>query len=348
MGKDPSKNHPEFSVVIPSYNEVESLPELIERVRAVFSGGFDSPKTYEIIIVDDGSNDGTGDYLSKSTQSISELRAIILRRNVGKSMALMTGFLKSRGNYVVTLDADLQDNPEDIPAMLTKMGQGFQLVTGYRRKREDTLFRKIGSSIFNATVRKSTGLNIKDLNCGFKLYKAEVVKTISIYGQFHRYIPLLAHFAGFNVGEQFVKNSPRKYGISKYKTIRYQGIFDLFSILFIHNYNLSPLHFFAKIAAVFGVPSSLILLYFLFRHAISFVGVGTQYQIIERPLLSISLTMFLISIIILLTGFVCDFILHHSLPTQISRMSNLHIKEEIINSEENNNLSDKDSTITDS
>lgn len=318
---------PKYSAVIPAFNEIESLPELIDRITKVFLSGFPEPQSYEIIVVDDGSSDGTKELLIDLSKTLPQLRPIILRKNSGKSMALMTGFLKVRGDYVITLDADLQDNPEDIPLLMSKISDGYQLVTGHRERRHDTLTRRIGSSIFNKTVQRSTGLNIKDLNCGFKVYRSEVVRGITVYGQFHRYIPLLAHFAGFKVGEQSVKNSPRKYGYSKYRTLRYQSLFDLFSILFIHNYNLSPLHFFAKISAVFTIPSSGILLYFLSRHVLSVFGAFGPYQITERPLLSISLTMFLIGISIFLTGFVCDFILHHTIRNQIHRMSDLYIDE---------------------
>ncbi len=320
---------PVFSAVTPAFNEVESIPELVERIDAVFSTGFSKPQSYELIIVDDGSTDGTRDLLKELSEQRSQVRPIILRRNAGKSMALMTGFLNARGRCIVTLDADLQDNPEEIPDLVAKLAEGYHLVGGCRQRRQDTAIRKLGSLVFNWTVRKAAGLDIKDLNCGFKVYRAEVIKTIAVYGQFHRYIPLLAHFAGFKVAEHPVRNSARKHGTTKYPTLRYQGLFDLLTILVIHKYNLSPLHFFAKIAALFAIPSGAVLGYFVTRHLLSAIGIGGDFLITERPLLSISLTMFLIGVNVFLTGFVCDFVLHHLIRGRIDRMSELNVEEHI-------------------
>ena len=318
-----------ISVVIAALNEVDSLPELIERVEAVFEKEFGGGKSCEIIVIDDGSNDGSRELLRDLAARRPHLRPIILRRNVGKSMALTCGFQKARGGYVVTLDADLQDNPEDIPRLIEALEQGNDVVAGAREKRQDSFSRKLGSRLFNGTVRRITGLDIRDLNCGFKAYRTEVVKSIAVYGQFHRYIPLLAHNAGFKVVECPVRNSPRKHGASRYPTIRYRGLFDLLTILFVHKYDLSPLHFFAKVAAVFLIPSVLILGYFIGRHVLSLLGLVDEFQITERPLVSISLSMFVAGINIFLTGFVCDFILYHLIRGRIHRISDLNIAESI-------------------
>jgi glycosyltransferase involved in cell wall biosynthesis len=326
---DPPNEAPAVSVVIAALNEAESLPELIERIEAVFQSGFDGPRSFEVIVVDDGSSDGSRALLRGLAVGRPHLRPIFLRRNVGKSMALTSGFQKARGAYVVTLDADLQDNPEDIPALIEVLERGDDVIAGRREKRQDTWSRKLGSWVFNRTVRSMTGLDIQDLNCGFKAYRLEVVKSIAVYGQFHRYIPLLAYFAGFTVAECPVRNSPRKHGVSRYPTIRYRGLFDLFTILFVHKYDLSPLHFFAKIAAIFLIPSTLILGYFIGRHVLSMIGIGGEFLITERPLLSISLSMFLIGTNIFLTGFVCDFVLYHLIQGRIHRMSDLNIEEMI-------------------
>jgi glycosyltransferase involved in cell wall biosynthesis len=323
----------DISVVVSALNEADSLPELIERIAEVFADGFETKRRCEIIIVDDGSSDGSEQVLRDLAAEKPNLRPIILRRNVGKSMALTSGFQKARGAYVITMDADLQDNPEDMPRMIEVLEQGNDVVAGAREKRQDTIFRKLGSWVFNRTVRRLTGLDIRDLNCGFKAYRAEVVKSIAVYGQFHRYIPLLAHYAGFKVIECPVRNSPRKHGVSRYPTIRYRGFFDLLTILFVHKYDLSPLHFFAKIAAIFLIPSVLILGYFIGRHVLSLLGIGGEFQIIERPLLSISLSMFLVGTNIFLTGFVCDFILYHLIRGRIHHISDLNIAE-TINDEE--------------
>ncbi|MDA1133290.1 MAG: glycosyltransferase family 2 protein, partial [Proteobacteria bacterium] len=281
---------------------------MVGRVDEVFRGGFGRNVEHEIIVVDDGSADDTQSVLVRLCSQYPQLRAVVLRRNSGKSMALMAGFALARGNVIVTLDADLQDNPEDIPALAESLATGFDLVIGRRQKRKDTLIRKLGSRLFNWAVRRAAGVSVRDMNSGFKIYKAEVIRNIAVYGQFHRFIPLLAHSYGFKIGECPVRNSPRRYGSSKFTTLRYQGLVDLLSLLFIHNYHLSPLHFFAKMSAVFVVPSASILMYFILRHVLAAIGIGGPYMITERPLLSISLTMFLIGINVLLTGFVCDFI----------------------------------------
>lgn len=318
---------PEFSVVIPAFNEASSIPELVKRIDAVFTGGFSERRSYEIIVVDDGSKDDTRDVVREYGKKYHTLRIIVLRRNVGKSMALMTGFLKSRGKFVVTLDADLQDCPEDIPGLVEKIEEGYDLVSGKRSKRQDSLIRRIGSFFYNYTVRKLTGLEINDLNCGFKIYRREVVEALAIYGQFHRYIPLIAFQAGFKVTEAPVQNMPRKHGTSKFSTFRYQGLFDLMSIIFTYRYNLSPLHFFAKISAVFVFPSAVILTYLVGGYLLTLLGIVEVY-IGPRPLLSLSLTMFMIGVSIFLTGFVCDFMLNHMIKHRIEDLCNMNIEEE--------------------
>ena len=327
--KDLNEFRPDITVVISALNEAASLTELVDRLEAVFANGFEAPKSYEVIIVDDGSSDGSEGLLRELAAERPWLRPIILRRNVGKSMALTSGFQKAYGTYVVTMDADMQDNPEDMPRMIALLEQDNDVVAGARLKRQDTWLRRLGSMLFNVTARRMTGLNIRDLNCGFKAYRSEVVKSIAIYGQFHRYIPLLAHYAGYKVAECPVENSARKHGTSRYPTVRYRGMFDLLTIMFIHKYDLSPLHFFAKIAAIFLVPSVLTLAYFIVRHGLSMIGIGSEFQITERPLLTISLSMLLIGANIFLTGFVCDFVLYHLIRGRIHRMSDLNIAETI-------------------
>lgn len=316
---------PRYSAVIPAFNEAESLPELVGRVDEVFRKGFGRTVDHEIIVIDDGSVDDTQNVLVRLCAQYPQLRAVILRRNSGKSMALMAGFAMAHGDFIVTLDADLQDNPEDIPALVDEIEKGYDLVIGRRKDRNDTVIRRFGSRVFNWAVRRAAGVSVRDMNSGFKIYKAEVIRNIAVYGQFHRFIPLLAHSYGFKIGECPVRNSPRRYGTSKFTTLRYQGLFDLLSLLFIHKYHLSPLHFFAKASAVFTLPSGILLAYFVVRHTLSAIGVGGQYMITERPLLSISLTMFLIGINVLLTGFICDFILHHFVRSRREGISDPYV-----------------------
>ena len=312
-----------ISVIVPAFNEADSLVELLPRLRKVLVG-----VVHELIIVDDGSTDGTVQSVREVAKKGLALKVLILRRNMGKSMALAVGFENALHPIVVTLDADLQDRPEDIPALIGKLNEGYDLVSGQRAQRHDGLLRKSVSWIFNSLVSRLTGLKFKDLNCGLKAYRSEVVKTVPIYGQFHRYIPLLAHMAGFKVTEEVVTNEARKYGESKYKTFRYGGIWDLFSILFTYNYRFRPLHFFAQLSLIFLIPSTLIILYLVAGYFYWRFGGMVEHAILfVRPLLSISLTMFVVGVFVFISGFICDFILHHVVSGNISHISTTSVRK---------------------
>jgi len=314
-----------ISVIVPAFNEADSLEELLPRLRKVLVG-----VAHELIIVDDGSTDGTVQLARDGAKTDPALKVLVLRRNLGKSMALAVGFESARHPIVVTLDADLQDRPEDIPALIGKLNEGYDLVSGQRVQRHDGLLRKFVSWLFNCVVSRLTGLIFKDLNCGLKAYRSEVVKTVPVYGQFHRYIPLLAHMAGFKVTEEAVTNEARKYGESKYKTFRYGGIWDLFSILFTYNYKFRPLHFFAQLSLFFLIPSTLIILYLVTAYFYWRLGgmVG-QPVLFTRPLLSISLTTFIVGTFVFVSGFICDFILHHVVSGNIRHISSTSVRDVI-------------------
>ena len=285
---------------------------------------------FELLIVDDGSTDETQLTLSRLVKKYSFLKGILLRTNFGKSTALMAGFADTKGEFVVTLDADLQDQPEEIPKLISKLNGGYDLVNGWRVNRHDTWFRKLGSRLFNFVVRKYTGLQLKDENSGFKAYRKKVIENLFVYGQFHRLIPLQTHLRGFKICEIKIKNNARKYGSSKYRAFRYQGAFDLFSLLFTVKHSFTPLHFFGPISFLFLVPGFLIFSYLTVSH---FFALGVQdYDIlVSRPLLDMSLTTMLAGLIILMTGFVCDFILYHHLRFN-SKMITQNTVSEIIES----------------
>ena len=311
------------SVVVPAFNESESLEELLPRLKNELDG-----IKHEVLVIDDGSTDGTVELIREKTKVDSDLKLLILRRNLGKSMALAVGFECARYPIVVTLDADLQDRPEDIKILIEKLNEGYDLVSGQRHQRHDGFLRKSVSWLFNLVVSRLTGLKFKDLNCGLKAYRSEVVKTVAVYGQFHRYIPLLAHMAGFKVTEEPVNNEARKYGESKYRTFRYGGIWDLFSILFTYNYKFRPLHFFAQLSLLFLVPSTLIILYLVTGYFYWLFGGMVDTPILfMRPLLSISLTMFVVGAIVFVSGFICDFILHHVVSGNIQHISRTSVRE---------------------
>ncbi len=315
----------EYSIVVPVYCEAESLVELTDRIHSVLTSA-GSAGAFEIILVDDGSVDKTPAVISKLCAERPYVRSITLRRNCGKSMALMVGFGAVRGNFVLTIDADLQDHPEDFPALIRKLNEGYDVVSGWREKRHDTASRRIGSRIFNNVTARFTGLKLHDFNSGLKAYRRNVVETLCIYGQYHRYIPLLAHILGYKVAEVVIRNSERKHGASKYRTFRYHGSFDLMSILFIYKFGASPLHFFGLVSAALVIPSFGLLFYWLIEHGLWILGFGEEYRIILRPLMMLALVVLLLGIVIFLVGFVCDFILHHQIRSNIRGLTDLYVE----------------------
>ena len=312
-----------YAVVVPVFNEAQNITELCDRVEALFMT-FDVGCSFEILFVDDGSTDDTPKILDKLEAERPNVRVVQLLCNSGKSLALMAAFMNVRADIVITMDGDLQDSPEEIPLLVAKLEEGFDLVTGWRQSRQDQKIRKIGSKLFNYTVRKATGLRLPELNCGFKAYRLELVASICLFGDYHRYIPVQAHLDGFRVTETPVTNSARKYGVSKYRTFRYQGFFDLLSLLFVQKYGLRPLHFFGVASIAFIGPGLLMLSWFSYQQTMHWVGYGEQ--VLNRPLFAASLTALMVGVVILFTGFVCDFILHHKIRERISGIVNARIR----------------------
>lgn len=239
-----------ISVVIPLYNEAESLPELHAWIQRVMKTNY---FTYEIIFINDGSTDNSWEVIEQLAQKDENVRGIKFRRNYGKSPALYCGFQKAQGDVVITMDADLQDSPDEIPAlyrMITK--ENFDLVSGYKQKRYDPLSKTIPTKLFNATARKISGIhNLHDFNCGLKAYRRDVIKNIEVYGEMHRYIPYLAKNAGFDrIGEKVVHHQARKYGSSKFGINRFfNGYLDLLTLWFLTNFGKKPMHVFGLIGS---------------------------------------------------------------------------------------------------
>ena len=246
-----------LSIVIPAYNEAESLPALAREIREVCGReGFE----YEVIIIDDGSTDRTFTVIQTLAAEDVRLTGVRFRRNCGKAAALSEGFRRSRGQYVVTLDADLQDNPAEIPDLLKMLDDGADLVSGWKRKRHDPLHKTIPSKLFNAVTGKVAGLSLHDFNCGLKAYRSEVVKSLTLYGELHRYIPVLAHWNGFKVKEKAVEHRARRFGQSKYGWARLNnGLFDLITLVFLHRYTSRPLHLFGFVGLMFSLTGFLVL-----------------------------------------------------------------------------------------
>jgi len=238
----------DVSIVIPLLNEEESLAELHESVRGVMDS---LGREWEIVFVDDGSTDGSMDTLRDLHARHQNVTVLSFGRNLGKSAALAVGFREAAGAAVVTMDADLQDDPTEIPRMLEVLDGGFDLVSGWKKERKDPLSKRLPSKVFNGVTRAVSGLSLHDMNCGLKAYRSDVVKTIRIYGELHRYTPVLAHWAGFRVTEIPVKHHARKFGRTKYGLERFmRGSFDLITVLFLRRYVTRPLHLFGAVGAV--------------------------------------------------------------------------------------------------
>jgi glycosyltransferase involved in cell wall biosynthesis len=240
---------PRISAVVPAYNEAESLPDLTRELAAALDG---MGMPWEILYVDDGSRDGTDKVIESLCAADPRVRGILLRRNFGKSAALAMGFKAVRGEYVATLDADLQDDPSELPRMLQALEGGLDLVSGWKLKRLDPWTKTMPSKLFNAVTSSVAGVKLHDFNCGFKLYRREVVDALEVYGELHRFLPALAHWRGFRVGEIGVNHRARKFGQSKFGAARFvNGFLDLLAAAFISTSALKPLHVFGRIGVLF-------------------------------------------------------------------------------------------------
>jgi glycosyltransferase involved in cell wall biosynthesis len=240
-----------ISIIIPAYNEEENIKRIYQALKDML---IQMNKTYEIIFVDDGSIDKTREEINKVVSSDENVKGIIFQRNFGKAAGLAAGWQAAQGDLIVQMDADLQDDPKEIPRFIEKINQGYDLVSGWKYKRYDPITKTFPSKIFNWLVSKVTGVKLHDINCGFKCYKREVIKNIRIYGELHRFIPTLADWKGFKVGEIKVKHHSRKFGKSKYGFTRFfKGLCDLATIKYLTQYNNRPLHFFGLIGFLFSL-----------------------------------------------------------------------------------------------
>jgi glycosyltransferase involved in cell wall biosynthesis len=250
----------QLTLVIPAYNEAESLPPLLEEIRSVCDA---HGITYEAIVLDDGSTDGTFDRVREAQARDPRVHGVRFRRNSGKAAALAEGFRRARGRSIITMDADLQDNPAEIPALLRMLDEGADMVSGWKKIRHDPWHKTAPSKLFNAVTAAASGIKLHDFNCGLKAYRSEVVKSIDVYGEMHRYIPVLAHWNGFKVAEKVVEHRARRFGVSKYGWARFtNGLFDLVTLLFLHRYTRRPLHLFGFVGLLFTLAGVGVLLGF--------------------------------------------------------------------------------------
>lgn len=289
-----NSNSVDISVVIPLYNEEQSLAELSEKIAAAI-GNY----TFEIIFVDDGSTDSSWNVISALNQKSSNIKGIRFRRNYGKSDALQLGFEEAEGRYVVTMDADLQDDPNEIPALINMLEDDYDLVSGWKKIRHDPITKTVPSRFFNAVTRFTTGIKLHDFNCGLKAYRKEVTDSIYLYGEMHRYVPLLAKWKGFDrIGEKEVKHHPRKYGKTKFGISRFlHGFLDLLTLLFVNRYMRQPMHFFGSMGVLFlivGVGISGWLAYLKIFHG---------EPLSNRPLLFLGVLLILLGVQFFSIGF---------------------------------------------
>ena len=294
---------PRLSVVVPAYNEAESLPELHrELVAALDALGM----TWEVLYVDDGSRDGTDRVIQKLCEEDPRARGILLSRNFGKSAALATGFKAVRGTFVCTMDADLQDDPAELPKLFAALDQGFDLVSGWKVKRRDPLTKRLPSKLFNVVTGKVAGVRLHDFNCGFKLYRREVVDALEVYGELHRFLPALAHWQGFRVGEVAVNHRPRRFGQSKFGPSRFvNGFLDLLTAAFISTSALKPLHVFGRVGLLFLSVGFGLAVWFVVQWAH-----GEPLRV--RPLMLFGAASVLLGIQFILMGLLGEMIAHQS------------------------------------
>lgn len=294
----------ELSVVIPLYNEEESLPELAQWIANVMDT---HQYSYEIIFVDDGSKDESWEVIKKLKEKNTHIKGIRFQRNYGKSAALNEAFKITKGNYVITMDADLQDSPEEIPALYQKIkSENGDIVSGWKKKRYDNaLTKNIPSKLYNYVTGKITGIKLHDMNCGLKIYNSRVVKSIEVYGEMHRYIPVIAKWQGFRkISEKPVAHQPRKYGTSKFGMERFiYGFLDLGSIMFVGKYGKRPMHVFGLLGTVVFFIGAIIWTYLAIAKF-----VFLQYKMTERPLFFVGIILLVIGTQLFLAGFLGELI----------------------------------------
>lgn len=304
----------DISVVVPLYNEAESLPELSSWISRVMN---DHAFSYEIILVDDGSNDESWEVIEQLKTQNPAIVGIKFRRNYGKSAALNVGFEACQGDVVITMDADLQDSPDEIPELYRRITEEkFDLVSGWKQKRHDPLSKTIPTKLFNLATRRMSGIyNLHDFNCGLKAYRKEVVKSIEVYGEMHRYIPVIAKWAGFSrIGEQVVEHHPRKYGTTKFGFSRFiNGFLDLLSIFFVGKFAKRPMHFFGTIGALSFLIGTIMALWIIIEK-LYHITMHMRYtrEVVDQPLFYVALVAIIVGFQLFLTGFIAELVSRNS------------------------------------
>jgi glycosyltransferase involved in cell wall biosynthesis len=300
----------DISVVVPLYDEVESLPELTSWISRVMD---ENSFSYEIILVDDGSKDGSWEMIKILRENNKNIKGIKFRRNYGKSAALNTGFEAVQGDVVITMDADLQDSPDEIPELYRRITEEkYDLISGWKAKRFDPISKTVPTKLFNAATRKMSGIdNLHDFNCGLKAYRKAVVKNIEVYGEMHRYIPVIAKWAGFTkIGEQVVEHRARKYGTTKFGMSRFvNGFLDLLSIFFVGKFGKRPMHFFGAMGTISFFTGTVIALWMIFDKLYDIEEhIKISRDVTAQPLFYIALVAIILGSQLFLTGFVAELV----------------------------------------
>lgn len=305
-----------ISFVIPVYNEEESLKLLYEKIMQNIPSGCDA----EIVFVNDGSTDRSVEVIKEMNAKDERVHLISFRKNFGKAMALESGFRNVHGEIVITMDADLQDDPVEIPNFIAKIDEGYDLVSGWKENRKDPLEKRLPSKLFNKVTSKMSGVKLHDFNCGFKAYRKEVVDAIDVYGELHRYIPVLAYRKGFRIAEISVHHNKRQFGKSKYGFERYlRGLFDSLTVAFLGKYYDRPMHLFGKAGLLCGMSGAIICFYLL---VLKLMG----NSIGGRPLLVLGVLLIVLGVQMFSTGFIGDIIVD---ATYRKRYDESHIKEKL-------------------
>jgi len=289
-------------------DEEATLRELAQRIDVAARSCLEPDQTYELIFVDDGSTDGSVRVVEQLVQERPEIQLLELQGNFGKSAALAAGFTTARGDIVFTLDADLQDDPKEIPRFLQKLDEGYDLVSGYKEKRHDPITKVLPSRIFNAMVRKLTGIKLHDVNCGFKAYRAVVLRNLRLYGEMHRFVPVLAHWKRFKLAELVVEHHARQFGHSKFGGGRFfRGLMDLLTVFFLLKYERRPAHFFGAVGAIIFIGGVCVCAYLT---VLKILG----HDIGQRPLLILGVLMVVVGVQVLATGLIAELIVHLAVP----------------------------------
>ncbi len=308
-----------ISIVVPVYNEERSVALLYDELQAALDP---LGHTWEVVFADDGSTDGSLTALTRLYAAHDNVRVVRLRRNFGKAAALAAGFAQARGDVVVTIDADLQDDPAEIPRLLVKLEEGFDLVSGWKARRRDPLSRRTFSRVFNRVVGWMSGVRLHDMNCGLKAYRAEVVRGLPLYGELHRFLPVLAHQRGFRIAELPVNHRPREYGGSRYGVERYlRGFLDLLTVSFIGRYRYRPLHLFGGLGLVLGLIGLGTLVYLTVLKA-------QGHAIGQRPLLTLGVLLVVVGLQFFSLGLLGEMITSHHEERAAERgRAELHVEE---------------------